>query len=256
MSILLSPIRRALMLAASLALLAGCVQPTTTATSAPETTNRKVPASVMARYAGSDEGPYHVATVDPNYLDERRYRVTVAYTGPEPAGTIVVDPYARVLYLVTGPQRAWRYGIAVGRAGKGFSGNATIQRKEEWPSWTPTARMVRTEPELYAAYAGGLPGGGANPLGARALYLYRGGRDTYYRIHGTNETYSIGRATSAGCIRLFNQDIIDLFERVPLGAHVKVRTLAESQAQEGVLQEGSDGLLQLVVPPAWARGNG
>jgi hypothetical protein len=93
--------------------------------------------------------------------------------------------------------------------------------------------MIRTRPDLYAAYAGGLPGGLMNPLGARALYLYRGSRDTMFRIHGTSDAASVGHATSAGCIRLFNQDAIDLYNRVPNGARVKVRTEAESLAQEG-----------------------
>jgi lipoprotein-anchoring transpeptidase ErfK/SrfK len=99
---------------------------------------------------------------------------------------------------------------------------------EVWPGWTPTANMIRTEPEVYGPFRAGIPGGLASPLGARALYLYRGGRDTRYRIHGTNDLESIGNATSAGCIRLFNQDIIDLFNRTPIGAEVVVRTYEES----------------------------
>jgi hypothetical protein len=108
-----------------------------------------------------------------------------------------------------------------------------IGRKEEWPAWQPTANMVRTRPDLYAEYAGGLPGGLINPLGARALYLYRGGRDSMFRIHGTADNASIGHATSAGCIRLFNQDAIDLYSRVENGTRVIVRSEAESLAMEG-----------------------
>lgn len=170
-------------------------------------------------------------------------REEVAYNGPERPGSIVVDPHARRLYLVQENGRAMRYSIAVGRSGLGFRGDAVINRKEKWPSWTPTANMIRTMPEFYAEYAGGLPGGLENPLGARALYLYRGGRDTYFRIHGTIDNRSIGRATSAGCIRLFNQDIIDLFERVPNGTRVHARSLEESERLEGKFMEDEWGLL-------------
>lgn len=213
------------------------------------------PAYVMRRYGEIIDGGFRIAPVPPRYLTERTYRVTVAYTGPEPAGTIVVDPYARVLYYVLGPSRAYRYGIAVGRAGKGFSGNAVIRRKEEWPFWQPTQNMIRTEPQFYAQYANGLPGGPINPLGARALYLYKGGRDTFYRIHGTNDVKSIGHATSAGCIRLFNHDILDLYAQVPLDTPVTVRSEADSLAFEGRFREGPDGfLVRVAQPTVWPSG--
>jgi hypothetical protein len=108
-----------------------------------------------------------------------------------------------------------------------------VGRKQEWPSWQPTRNMIRTQPDMYAQYAAGLPGGLENPLGARALYLYRGGRDTYFRIHGTIDPASIGRATSAGCIRLFNQDAMHLYDNAESGTRVHVRTLDESLALEG-----------------------
>jgi lipoprotein-anchoring transpeptidase ErfK/SrfK len=174
-----------------------------------------------------DEG-YPIPAVDAAYLAHPNRRATVAYGGPEAPGTIVVDPFTKFLYLVEEGGQATRYPIAVGREGRGFRGRATVQRKEIWPGWTPTANMIRTEPEVYGPFAAGIPGGLASPLGARALYLYRGGRDTRYRIHGTNDLESIGNATSAGCIRLFNQDIIDLFNRTPIGAEVVVRTYEES----------------------------
>ncbi|MFV0301802.1 MAG: L,D-transpeptidase [Paracoccus sp. (in: a-proteobacteria)] len=177
--------------------------------------------------------PFVIPAVRPAYLTERNRRQRVPYNGSERPGTLVVDPYARVLYDVLPGGEAMRFGIAVGREGKGFAGNATIQRKQAWPSWTPTANMVRTEPELYAQFAGGVAGGPENPLGSRALYLYRGGRDTYYRIHGTMDPSSIGKATSAGCIRLFNQDIMDLFDESRLGDPVKVRSQADSLRLEG-----------------------
>jgi lipoprotein-anchoring transpeptidase ErfK/SrfK len=157
----------------------------------------------------------------------------VAYEGSEAPGSIVVDPYAKFLYLVGDGGSATRYPIAVGREGRGFTGQATIKRKEEWPGWAPTANMLRSEPEVYGPFAGGIPGGVASPLGARALYLYRGGRDTRYRIHGTNDLQSIGNSSTAGCIRMFNQDVIDLYERAPMGTDVVVRTYDESVAAEG-----------------------
>ena len=136
---------------------------------------------------------------------------------------------------------AMRFGIAVGRAGRGYHGSATIRRKAAWPSWRPTDNMIRTEPELYAQFAGGVKGGMENPLGPRALYLYEGDRDTYYRIHGTLDPSSVGKATSAGCIRLFNQDIMDLFDEIPTGTTVRVRSQSESRQMEGPLIETPEG---------------
>lgn len=201
------------------------------------------PPEVVAMYQSVQDDEYLIPAVDPGYLTGGNARQTVPYNGPDAPGTIVVDPHARVLYYVEEGGYATRYGIAVGREGRGFSGSAVISRKADWPGWTPTQNMIRRDPEVYGPYAGGLPGGLDNPLGARALYLYRGGRDTYYRIHGTNNSSTIGRATSAGCIRLFNQDILDLYERVPLGAPVKVRTAEESLALEGEMVEGPNGLM-------------
>ncbi|MEI4472645.1 L,D-transpeptidase [Frigidibacter sp. MR17.24] len=201
------------------------------------------PPEVVARYQAVPDGDYVIPAVNTGYLNAATVRAEVPYNGPDSPGTIVVDPYARVLYHVEEGGMATRYGIAVGREGKGFSGAAVINRKAEWPRWTPTANMVRTEPEVYGPVKDGLPGGLENPLGARALYLYRGGRDTYYRIHGTNNASTIGRATSAGCIRLYNQDILDLYSRTDLGTPVKVRTPDESLALEGEMVEGPDGLM-------------
>jgi len=123
--------------------------------------------------------------------------------------------------------------------------------KREWPGWTPTANMLRTQPEVYGPFADGVEGGLASPLGARALYLYQNGRDTFFRIHGTNDLASIGNSGSAGCIRLFNQDIIDLYERVERGARVTVRTYAESVAAEGEeLANRGEVLPPTIVDPA------
>jgi lipoprotein-anchoring transpeptidase ErfK/SrfK len=184
-------------------------------------------------YGGIQDGEFFIEPVPAQYLYDGNRRTEVSYAGDEAPGTVVVDTYARKLYLVGDGGTATRYPIAVGREGLAFRGTGVIGRKAEWPSWQPTANMIRTRPDLYAAYAGGLPGGLQNPLGARALYLYRGGRDSMFRIHGTADAASIGHATSAGCIRLFNQDIIDLYGKVPGGSRVKVRTEAESLAIEG-----------------------
>ena len=184
-------------------------------------------------YGEIREGYIVIPAIDARFLAEPNRRISVAYFGSERPGTIIVDPYAKFLYFVEAPGSAIRYPIAVGREGRGISGQATIARKAEWPSWTPTANMIRQNPELYGPFARGIPGGKANPLGARALYLYRGGRDTYYRIHGTNDPSTIGNAGSAGCIRMFNQDVIDLYERVPIGAQVVIRTFEQSVAAEG-----------------------
>lgn len=146
---------------------------------------------------------------------------SVRYTGYRP-GTIVVDTKNHFLYLVERWGKARRYGIGVGKAGLAFKGNAKIKRKAKWPSWTPTANMIKREPQKYKRYAGGVPGGPNNPLGARALYLYQGNRDTYYRIHGTTQPDSIGRSVSNGCIRMINDHVIDLYERVSIGATVVV----------------------------------
>jgi len=188
---------------------------------------------VVPGYEAIQDGEFFIEPVPVQYLYDGNRRTEVAYAGDERPGSIVVDTFARKLYLVMEGGTAMRYPIAVGREGLSFRGGGSISRKEEWPSWQPTANMIRTRPDLYADYAGGLPGGLLNPLGARALYLYRGGRDTMFRIHGTADAASVGHATSAGCIRLFNQDIIDLYDRVPNGTQVKVRSEAESLAMEG-----------------------
>lgn len=144
-------------------------------------------------------------------------------TGEKP-GTIVVDTKANFLYFVLPDRKAIRYGVATGSEAFGWTGTATVARKAEWPRWMPPADMLQRWPHLRpTAAAGGLSGGPDNPLGARALYLYQGSRDTLYRIHGTNEPDKIGRSVSSGCIRMRNVDVIDLYNRAALGAKVIVR---------------------------------
>ena len=154
------------------------------------------------------------------------------YDTAERPGTIVVDPNERYLYLVQDGGKAMRYGVGVGREeGFNFRGEATIARKAEWPKWTPTPEMIAREPERYGPYRDGMPGGEDNPLGPRALYLYRGGKDTYYRLHGTLEPWTIGQMVSSGCVRLINQDVIDLYRRVPTGTKVVVLPTVPATAQ-------------------------
>jgi lipoprotein-anchoring transpeptidase ErfK/SrfK len=148
-------------------------------------------------------------------------RTEVAYETSKPAGTVIVDTPARRAYYILGNGRAMRYGVGVGREGLAFSGDAYVGRKAEWPTWTPTLNMQNREPR-YRKLAGGMPGGPMNPLGARAMYLYRGGNDTHFRIHGTNQPDSIGHAMSSGCVRMMNHDVIDLYSRVNVGAKVFV----------------------------------
>lgn len=148
-------------------------------------------------------------------------RKEVAYDTKHKAGTVVVNTPERRLYYVMGDGKALRYGIGVGREGLALRGEARVGRKAEWPSWTPTQNMINRDPR-NRQYAGGVPGGLTNPLGARALYLYRGNADTMFRIHGTNQPQSIGLAVSSGCVRMLNHDVVDLYERVPVGARVVV----------------------------------
>jgi lipoprotein-anchoring transpeptidase ErfK/SrfK len=174
-------------------------------------------------YGPIDTEPFPVAAVDLTEVDRRFWRREVAFSTPAQPGTIVVDPARRYAYLVKERGRAIRYGVGVGiTEAFNFRGDAIIARKAEWPRWTPTPAMIKREPERYGPYAGGLQGGPNNPLGARALYLYKDGRDTMYRLHGTNEPWSIGQMVSSGCVRFLNQDIIDLHRRVPVDTKVVV----------------------------------
>ena len=140
-------------------------------------------------------------------------------------GELLILPKAHFLYFVTAPRTAMRYGVGVGKAGLEFTGTAVIQVKKEWPTWRPTEEMIEREPKTYAKFKDNeyvQPGGPGNPLGARALYLFQNGRDTFFRIHGTTQPGSIGRSVSNGCIRMINEHVIDLYQRVPVGTKVTV----------------------------------
>ncbi len=142
------------------------------------------------------------------------------------AGEIIVLPRSFYLYWVTEPGMAMRYGVGVGKAGLEFTGTASIDVKKEWPTWRPTNEMIERDPHKYPEFIENeeyiMPGGPSNPLGARALYLFQNGRDTYFRIHGTTAPRSIGQSVSNGCIRMLNEHVIDLYERVPVGTKVTV----------------------------------
>lgn len=141
-------------------------------------------------------------------------RETVNYTGPHRPGTILVNTEERRLYLIMEGGKAMKYGVGVGRPGFSWGGTKTVTRKAEWPSWTPPAQMLRRRPDLPRF----MPGGPENPMGARAMYL----GSSLYRIHGSNEPETIGQAVSSGCIRMLNEDVIDLYNRVRVGTRVVV----------------------------------
>lgn len=174
-------------------------------------------ATALAPKAALARPKRKIFVLDPEYRPQY-----VFFDSSYRPGTVVIDPRGRFLYLIEDESIARRYGIGVGRAGRAFHGVARVGRKEKWPRWMPTKNMIRRQPEKYARYAGGVAGGRNNPLGARALYLYRNGRDTYYRIHGTTEPWTIGRAVSNGFIRMVNEHVMDLYARVPVGARVVV----------------------------------
>ena len=176
----------------------------------------------QAHYGAKPEEKHPLKAVEISKIKPELRRTEVAYPTSYPAGTIVVDTPARRLYYVLGDGKAMRYGVGVGRQGLALRGAAYVGRKAEWPTWTPTPNMIRRDPQKNGKYAGGMAGGPTYPLGARAMYLYRGGNDTMFRIHGTNQPWSIGQAMSSGCVRMMNHDVIDLYERVKPGTQVVV----------------------------------
>lgn len=174
-------------------------------------------------YRAMNDGGFHVPAVDISKLRPEHRRTIVDYKTKEKPGTIIVDQPARYLYFVLPDGKAVRYAVGVGAIARSFTGgDAIIARKAAWPRWTPTQNMIKRNPKQYARYKDGVDGGPGNPMGARALYMHKDGIDTYYRVHGTNKPSSIGKGVSAGCIRLINQDAIDLFSRVKPGARIVV----------------------------------
>ena len=229
---------------------------------------RAIPAAAAGRLAGEPAGsaparaayaagtghygpvvgePFPVPAVNLSQIDPAFLVKAVPYAGNESPGTIVINPSSRYLYLIQEGGRAIRYGVGVGREGFGWSGTATIKSKQEWPDWYPPAEMIARQPELQAKMSAlqsgiGMPGGPGNPLGARAMYLWQGNKDTLYRVHGTVEPWTIGKRVSSGCIRMINQDAIDLYSRVPLGTQVIVLGSAEGEVasrQHRAIERGS-----------------
>ena len=210
------PRRRFLAGAASLSALtlAGCSSMSTPAPQTPALP--QLDPFYVNMYRGVQDGEFYVPAVDLRYVDSTYYRRVVPDPTGERPGTIYVDTANYYLYLVQEDGQAMRYGVGLGREGFGWSGRGTIQFKRQWPTWTPPSAMIERQPELEE-WRNGQPGGLDNPLGARALYIFQNGRDTLYRIHGTPEPWTIGTNVSSGCVRLMNQDIMDLYSRVATG---------------------------------------
>lgn len=186
-------------------------------------------------YAAVDDQRFPVPAIRLSDINPVYLRRSVYYPTDEAPGTIVIDPQHHFLYFIEGGGRAIRYGVGVGRTGFGWSGIATVHDKQEWPDWYPPKEMIARQPELKRVVTElrsglGMPGGPRNPLGARALYLWQGNKDTLYRIHGTVEPWTIGHNASSGCIRMINQDVMDLYQRAPVGAKVVVLSPRESAA--------------------------
>ena len=171
---------------------------------------------------------YEIPAIPYRKIDQQFLRQVVPDPTGEKPGTVVVETSTHFLYVVLPGGRALRYGVGLGRAGFAWSGSAVMQWKRKWPKWTPPEEMIQRQPELrkFSADNGGMPPGLKNPLGARALYLFQNGEDTLYRLHGSPEWSSIGKSVSSGCVRLMNQDVIDLYDRVKNGAKVIVTDVA------------------------------
>ncbi len=175
-------------------------------------------------YAPVTNEKFPLPAINLSKIPSKFYRRRVDYTTKERVGTVIVDTKEFFLHVVEEDGKAMRYGVGLGRAGFEWSGRANIAWKRKWPTWTPPEEMIKRQPELekYSYRNGGMEPGPKNPLGARALYIFQNGEDTLYRLHGTAEDWSIGKSVSSGCVRLLNQDIIDLYGRVPNGARIRV----------------------------------
>lgn len=217
----------------ALALLGACAAPVPTVTPDP---GPQVSPEVKMMYGALEDGGFAVPAVPDKFLTDHNVRQTIGFVTAEKPGTVVVDPWQRYLYFVLPGGQAVRYGVAVGDEGRAFAGEAHIPYMRDWPSWRPTQNMISEFPQTYGRLAEGMDGGVWNPLGARALYLHQGNRDTFYRIHGTSDMGSIGSATSAGCIRMFHQDVIDLGDRVK--SMTRVVVLTQEQSRQSILDNG------------------
>jgi len=176
-----------------------------------------IPSAFASMYGPLPNEQFPLPAINLDKIPEQFLRREMTYQTNENVGTIIVDTKNYFLYLIQENGRAIRYGVGLGRAGFEWSGRAFVARKAVWPTWTPPEDMIARQPELeqWSWKNGGMPAGLDNPLGARALYIYQGNKDTLYRLNGTAEIWSIGKAVSSGCVRMLNQDIIDLHRRVP-----------------------------------------
>jgi lipoprotein-anchoring transpeptidase ErfK/SrfK len=181
-----------------------------------------------------------VSTAPQGQVKPQFQRRMVRLRTNEAPGTVIVDTNNKYLYLVEGDNRARRYGIGVGRDGFGWSGVVKVGRKAEWPGWTPPPEMIAREAKKGHKLPAYQEGGEDNPLGARAMYLYRNGNDTAFRIHGTNQPWSIGLNMSSGCIRMMNKDVTDLYDRVPIGTKVIVVGPGNKQGEVSYEDRGVD----------------
>ncbi len=202
------------------ALLAACVDPA----AGPTASTQPLPKAGENVYVATMDAGIEIPALPVDKIPESHRRQVVAYETDQAPGTIIINPKTKLLYFVLGKNKAIRYGIAVGKAGFEWSGEAIVAEKKTWPRWIPPKEMIARRPELAKFDEVGQPGGPTNPLGARAIYLTSGGRDYGYRIHGTPEWQSIGRNASSGCIRMINQDVLDLYSRVQGGEKVIVLT--------------------------------
>lgn len=186
--------------------------------------NKSGELSLKALYGARPNEKFPIPAVPKGALDPQFFRKRVNYNTKEKPGTVIVDTSKFFLYFVEPKGKAMRYGVGLGKAGFEWSGRGRILWKQVWPKWTPPAEMIERRPELekWSEANGGMPGGPLNPLGARALYIFQGNEDTLYRLHGTPEHNSIGKAVSSGCVRLVHQDVIDLYERVKPKAKILV----------------------------------
>lgn len=180
--------------------------------------------SAKHMYRAMNDGQFQIPAINLDQLKTEHQRTIVDYKTTEKPGTIIVDQPSRYLYFVLPDGKAVRYAVGVGPVARAFQGGeAVIANKAAWPRWTPTPNMIKRNPQQYGRFKDGVDGGPRNPMGARALYMHKDGIDTYYRVHGTNNPTSIGKGVSAGCIRMLNQDVIDLHSRVKVGAKIVVK---------------------------------
>jgi lipoprotein-anchoring transpeptidase ErfK/SrfK len=222
-------------------------------------TNPRVDPEVARRYASVPGEAFAIPAIDLSRIGRTFLRTKVPYQTSEAPGTLVVDPDAHFLYRVEEGGMATRYGVGVGKQGFGWSGTATIHDKREWPDWYPPKEMLERQPSLARTMSRlqsgiGMPGGPRNPLGARAMYLWQDNQDTLYRVHGTVEPWSIGHSVSSGCIRMINQDVIDLYGKTAVGTKVVV---LESEGERSAPPRGSDDLSDHLdrIFPGYARGS-